>query len=112
MPLSLNADRMVAWVSWHVAMCLLMMWLSWCRHWYAMCVHESEIPHIGHTSVDANPYLCASVSLYNWSNMNLRRVMSSLGELHMSEWKVVSTIVVRAPCTLAFRMRRLYNEVL
>ena len=38
-------------------------------------------------------------------------VMSSLGELRMSEWRAVPTIAVRAPRDLAFRMRRLYTEV-
>ena len=111
MPPPLKAVRMAAWVSWHAALCLLMMWLLWCEHWPAMCVHESGKPHSGHASVGANPYLYASLPLYSWPYRNLRMVMPSLGELRMREWRAVPTITVRAPRALALRMRRLYSEV-
>jgi len=77
-----------------------------------MGVHESGIPHSGHASVDANPYLYASLPLYSsWPYRNLRMVMPSLGELRMRAWRAVPTIAVRAPRDLAVRMRRLYSEV-
>ena len=110
-PPPLKAVRMAAWVSWHVALCLLIMWLLWCEHWPAMCVHESGMPHSGHTSVSASPYLYASLPLYSWPYRNLRMVMPSLGELRMREWRAVPTIVVRAPRALAVKMRRMYSEV-
>ena len=102
---------MAAWVSWHAALCLLMMWLLWCEHWPAMCVHESGKPHSGHASVGANPYLYASLPLYSWPYRNLRMVMPSLGELRMRAWRAVPTIAVRAPRDLAVRMKRMYSEV-
>jgi hypothetical protein len=76
-----------------------------------MCVHESGMPHSGYASVNANPYLYASLSLYSWPYKNLRMVMPSLWELCMREWRVVHTIAVRAPRALAVRMRHLYSEV-
>jgi hypothetical protein len=76
-----------------------------------MCVHESGMPHSGHASVGANPYLYASLPLYSLPYRNLRMVMPSLGELRMCEWRAVPTIAVRAPRALAVSMRRLYSEV-
>ncbi len=111
MPPHLNAVRMAAWVSWHVALCLLMMLLLWCAHWPAMRVHESGMPHNMHVSVGANPYLYASLPLYSWPYNNLRMVIPSLGELRMREWRAVPTLAVRAPRALAVRMRRLYSEM-
>ena len=69
-----------------------------------MCVHESGIPHSGHASVGANPYLYASVPLYSWPYRNFRMVMHSLEELRMRELRAVPTIAVRAPWALALRM--------
>ncbi len=76
-----------------------------------MCVHESGIPHSGHASVGANPYLYASLPLYSWPYRNLRMVMPSLGELRIRECRAVPTIAVRAPRALAVSMKRLYSEV-
>jgi hypothetical protein len=56
-PPPLNVVRMAAWVSWQAALCLLMMWLMRCGHLPAICVNESGIPHSGHASVGANPYI-------------------------------------------------------
>ena len=77
-----------------------------------MYVHEFGMPHSEHASVGANPYLYASLPLYNWLYRSLRMVISSLGELRMRECRAVPTIAVRAPRALAVRMRRLYSEVL
>ncbi len=76
-----------------------------------MCVHESGRPHIGHASVGANPYLYASLSLYNWPYNNLRMIIPSPRELHMRERRAVPMLAVRAPRALAVRTRRLYSEV-
>ncbi len=76
-----------------------------------MCVHESGKPHIGHASLGANPYLYASLLLYNWPYKNLKMVIPSLRELRTREWRAVPTLAVRAPRALAVRMRRLYSEV-
>ena len=65
-PPPLKAVLMAAWVSWHAALCLLMIWLVWYEHCLAMCVQESGNPHSGHASVGASPYLCASLPLYSW----------------------------------------------
>ncbi len=111
MPPPLNAVRIAAWVSWHDALCMLMMWLLWYEHCPAMCVHESGMPHNGHAAVGANPYLYASLSLYSWPYRNLRMVMPSLGELRMRECRAVHAIAVRAPRDLAVRMKRMYGEV-
>ncbi len=73
-----------------------------------MCVHESGNPHSGHASVGANPYLYASLPLYNCPYRNLRMVLPSVGELRMREWRAVPTLAVRPPRALALRMRRLY----
>ena len=102
---------MAAWVSWHVALYLLMMWLLWCEHWPAMYVYESGMPHSGHASVVAKPYLYASLPLYSLPYRNLRMVMPLLGELRMREWRAVPTITVRAPQALFVRVRRMYSEV-
>ena len=40
-PPPLKVVRMAACVSWHAALCMMMMWLLWCEYWPAMCVHES-----------------------------------------------------------------------
>jgi hypothetical protein len=40
-------------VSWHAALCLLIMLLVCCEHSPAMCVHESGNPHNGQASVGA-----------------------------------------------------------
>ena len=93
----LNPVRIAAWVSWHDASCLLMMCVLWCEHWPAICVHEPGMPHSGHASVGANPYLHASLPLYSWPYRNLRMVMPSLVELRMREWRAGPTIAVRAP---------------
>ncbi len=82
-PPSLNVARMVAWESWHAALCMHMMWLLWCGQWPAMCVHKSGMPHSGHASVGANPYLCASLPFYSWPYRNMKMVMPSLGELRI-----------------------------
>jgi len=76
-----------------------------------MCVHESGMPHNGHASMGANPYLYASLPLYCWPYRNSRMVMPSLGELRMREWKAVPMIAGRVPRALAIRMGRLYSEV-
>ena len=76
-----------------------------------MCVYESGIPHSGHASVGANPYLYASFPLYSWPYKNLRVVMLSLGEFRMREWRAVPMVAVRAPLALAVSMRRMYSEV-
>ena len=110
-PPPLKVVGMAVWVSWHAALCLLIMWLLWCEHWPAMCVHESGMSHSGHASEGDDPYLYASLPLYTWSYRNLRMVMPSLGELRMREWRAMPTIAVRAPPDLAVRMRRLYSEM-
>ena len=83
MPPPLNAVRMAAWVSWHAALCLLMMLLACYGHSPAMWVHESGSPHNGHASVVARPYIYASLPLYNCQYRNLRIVMPSLGTVRM-----------------------------
>ena len=76
-----------------------------------MCVHESGMPHTGHASVGAIPYLYSSLTLYSLPYRNLIMAMPSLGELRMREWRAVPTIAVRALRALAMRMRRMYSEV-
>ncbi len=113
-PPSLTDVRKAAWVSWHDALCLHMMWLLWCGHRPTICVHEYGMPHSGHAYVGANPYLCASLPLYSKPYRNLKMVMPSLEELrmlYMCEWRAVPTIAVRAPRALAIRMRHMYSEV-
>ncbi len=65
-PPPLKDVLMAAWVSWHVALCLLMMRLVWREHCPAMCVQESGKPHNGHACVGASSYLYASLPLYSW----------------------------------------------
>ncbi len=83
MPPPLNVVRMAAWVSWHAALCLLLMLLVCCGHSLAMWVHESGSPHNGHASVVTRPYMYASLPLYSYPYRNLRIVMPSLGEVRM-----------------------------
>ncbi len=62
-PPPLAVLRMAAWMSWHAALWRLMRKASWSGHSPAICVQESGLRHSRHSSVNAWPYLFASLPL-------------------------------------------------
>ena len=103
-PPPFEESRIAACMSWHAALWRLVVRFLWNLHSLAMYMHESGRWHKGHSSVGACPYLLASLPLYSFPWMNLRRFVPSFEFSRRRAWSAVPVVAVVAHWFFACKM--------